>query len=57
MGEDSLVNLLLLGGSWLSVAAAVVGRARLAAIHARLTRRSRGRSGNRTGRATSTGTG
>jgi hypothetical protein len=56
MGEDSLVNLLLLGGSWLSVAA-VVGRARLAAIHARLTRRSRGRSGNRTGRATSTGTG
>jgi hypothetical protein len=36
-GEDSLVNLLLLGGSWLS-AAAVVGRARLAATRKRLVR-------------------
>jgi len=56
MGEDSLVNLLLVGGGGLSLIAAA-GRARLAAIHARLTRRSRGRPGNRTGRATSTGTG
>jgi hypothetical protein len=40
-GEDSLVNLLLVGGSWLA-AAAVVGRARLAATRnwlARLRRR------------------
>jgi hypothetical protein len=37
MGEDSLVNLLLFGGSWLSVAA-VVGRARLAAARTKLTR-------------------
>jgi hypothetical protein len=37
MGEDSLLNLLLVGGSWLSVAA-VVGRARLAAARAKLTR-------------------
>jgi hypothetical protein len=35
-GEDSLVNLLLLGGSWLPVAVAV-GRAHLAAALARLT--------------------
>ena len=35
-GEDSLVNLLLLGGGWLSVAAAF-GRAQLAATLARLT--------------------
>jgi hypothetical protein len=56
LGEDSLVNLLLLGGAGLSLIAAA-GRARLAAIHARLTRRSRGGPGNRTGRATSTGTG
>jgi hypothetical protein len=55
-GEDSLVNLLLLGGGGLSLIAAA-GRARLAAIHARLTRRSRGGPGNRTGRAASTGTG
>jgi hypothetical protein len=55
LGEDSLVNLLLLGGGLSLIAAA--GRARLAAIHARLTRRSRGGPGNRTGRATSTGTG
>jgi hypothetical protein len=41
LGEDSLVNLLLLGGGGLSLIAAA-GRARLAAIHARLTRRSRG---------------
>jgi len=40
MGEDSLVNLLLFGGSWLSVAA-VVGRARLAAARAKLTRARR----------------
>jgi hypothetical protein len=40
MGEDSLDNLLLLGGSWLSVAA-VVGRARLAAVRAKLTRARR----------------
>jgi hypothetical protein len=56
LGEDSLVNLLLVGGTGLSLIAAA-GRARLAAIHARLTRRSRGGPGNRTGRATSTGTG
>jgi hypothetical protein len=37
MGEDSLLNLLLVGGSWLSVAA-VVGRARLAAARTKLTR-------------------
>jgi hypothetical protein len=55
LGEDSLVNLLLLGGGLSLIAAA--GRARVAAIHARLTRRSRGRPGNRSGRATSTGTG
>jgi hypothetical protein len=55
-GEDSLVNLLLLGGGGLSLIAAA-GRARLAALHARLTRRSRGRPGYRTGRATSTGSG
>jgi len=41
MGEDALVNLLLfVGGSWLSVAA-VVGRARLAAARAKLTRARR----------------
>jgi hypothetical protein len=51
LGEDSLVNLLLLGSGGLSLMA-VAGRARLAAIHARLTRRSRGGPGNRTGRAT-----
>ena len=56
LGEDSIVNLLLVGGAGLSLIAAA-GRARLAAIHARLTRRSRGGPGNRTGRATSTGTG
>jgi len=56
LGEDSLVNLLLLGGGGLSLMVAA-GRVRLAAIHARLTRRSRGGPGNRTGRATSTGTG
>jgi hypothetical protein len=56
LGEDSLVSLLLLGGGGLSLMA-VAGRARLAAIHARLTRRSRGGPGNRTGRAASTGTG
>jgi hypothetical protein len=37
-GEDSLVNLLLLGGGSLSVLVAF-GRARLAAARARLTRR------------------
>ena len=41
-GEDSLVNLLVFSGSWLSVAA-IVGRARLAAARDRLTRRVRGR--------------
>ena len=40
-GEDSLVQLLLLGGSSLSVLVAF-GRARLAAARARLTRRLRG---------------
>ena len=39
-GEDSLVNLLLLGGG-LSVVVAI-GRAQLAAARARLTRRVRG---------------
>ena len=38
-GEDSLVNLLLVGGSWLG-AAAVVGRARLAAARTRLALRT-----------------
>jgi hypothetical protein len=57
LGEDSLVNLLLLGGGGGLSLIAAAGRARLAAIHARLTRRSRGGPGNRTGRATSTGTG
>jgi hypothetical protein len=56
LGEDSLVNLLLVGGAGLSLMV-VEGRGRLAAIHARLTRRCRGGPGNRTGRATSTGTG
>jgi hypothetical protein len=41
LGEDSLVNLLLLGGGSLSVVVAV-GRAQLAATRARLTRRARG---------------
>jgi hypothetical protein len=36
-GEDTLLNLLLVGGSWLA-AAAVVGRARLAAARNRLAR-------------------
>jgi hypothetical protein len=40
LGEDSLVNLLLVGGAGLSLMV-VEGRARLAAIHARLTRRCR----------------
>jgi hypothetical protein len=40
-GEDSLVQLLLLGGGSLSVLVAF-GRARLAAACARLTRRVRG---------------
>ena len=40
-GEDSLVQLLLLGGSSLSVLVAF-GRARLAAARVRLTRRARG---------------
>ena len=42
-GEDSLLNLLLVGG-WLS-AAAVVGRARLAAARTRLTRNRGSRQG------------
>ena len=41
VGEDSLVNLLLLGGTGLSLMV-VQGRARLAAACARLTRRVRG---------------
>ena len=41
LGEDSLVNLLLVGGTGLSLIAAA-GRARLAAARARLTRRVRG---------------
>jgi hypothetical protein len=41
LGEDSLVNLLLVGGTGLSLIA-VEGRARLAAVRARLTRRLRG---------------
>jgi hypothetical protein len=40
MGEDSLVNLLLLGGTGLSLMV-VEGRAKLAAARARLTRRVR----------------
>jgi hypothetical protein len=41
LGEDSLVNLLLVGGTGLSLIV-VQGRARLAAVRARLTRRLRG---------------
>ena len=41
LGEDSLVNLLLLGGTGLSLMV-VEGRAKLAAARARLTRRMRG---------------
>jgi hypothetical protein len=40
LGEDSLVNLLLVGGTGLSLMV-VQGRARLAAARARLTRRMR----------------
>jgi hypothetical protein len=40
-GEDSLVNLLLLGGGSLSVVVAI-SRAQFAAARARLTRRVRG---------------
>ena len=41
LGEDSLVNLLLVGGTGLSLMM-VEGRARLAAARARLSRRLRG---------------
>jgi hypothetical protein len=41
LSEDSLLNLLLLGGTGLSLMV-VEGRARLAAARARLTRRVRG---------------
>ena len=41
LGEDSLLNLLLVGGTGLSLMA-VEGRAKLAAARARLTRRVRG---------------
>jgi hypothetical protein len=41
LGEDSLVNLLLVGGTGLSLMV-VEGRARLAAVRTRLTRRVRG---------------
>ena len=41
-GEDSLLGLLVLGGSWLSLAAAI-GRSRLAAAHTRLTRKQSSR--------------
>ena len=41
LGEDSLVNLLLVGGTGLSLMV-VEGRAQLAAARARLTRRLRG---------------
>jgi hypothetical protein len=41
LGEDSLVNLLLVGGTGLSLMV-VEGRARLASARARLTRRLRG---------------
>jgi hypothetical protein len=41
LGEDSLVNLLLVGGTGLSLMV-VEGRARLASARARLTRRMRG---------------
>jgi hypothetical protein len=40
LGEDSLVNLLVLGGAGLSLMM-IEGRARLAAARARLTRRVR----------------
>ena len=43
-GEDSFLNLLILGGAWLPVAAAV-GRARLAAARTRLTRNRGPRQG------------
>jgi hypothetical protein len=41
LGEDSLVNLLVVGGAGLSLMV-VEGRARLASARARLTRRMRG---------------
>jgi hypothetical protein len=41
LGEDSLVNLLLVGGTGLSLMV-LEGRARLASARARLTRRMRG---------------
>jgi hypothetical protein len=41
LGEDSLVNLLLVGGAGLSLMV-VEGRARLASARTRLTRRMRG---------------
>jgi hypothetical protein len=41
LGEDSLVNLLLVGGAGLTLMV-IEGRARLAAARARLTRRLRG---------------
>ena len=41
LGEDSLFNLLLVGGTGLSLMV-VEGRAQLAAVRARLTRRLRG---------------
>ena len=56
LGEDSLVNLVLVGGGGLSLMAAA-GRARLAAIRTSLIRRWRGTPPSRAGKEGSTGTG
>jgi hypothetical protein len=56
LGEDSLVNLVLVGGSGLTLIL-VEGRARLAAIRTSLIRRWRGTPPSRAGNERSTGTG
>jgi hypothetical protein len=48
-GEETLVNLLLLGSTWLGLAVAI-GRARLAAARAKLTRKQGSRLPGKTER-------
>jgi hypothetical protein len=55
LGEDSLVNLVLVGGSGLSLMVAA-GRARLAAIRTSLARRWRSARRNPAGKEGSAGT-
>jgi hypothetical protein len=55
LGEDSLVSLVLVGGSGLSLMAAA-GRARLAAIRTSLSRRWRSARGNPAGKEGPAGT-